>query len=101
MDYSDYMIEPVDLNNLRPYKPYKDIIKEYDGKDIDDLAINKACIESAISEHLQEIKSQMIEGDQIVYLISPEWTWECLAGRAGYGIKRGEEIINPVCALMS
>lgn len=95
------IIEPIDLSKLRYYSSLEEMAKDYDKEDVNWMELFKVAIESSIATKLEEIRSKMIEGDILVYWISPEWTWDCLAGRAGYAIKRGDEFIDPVGVLMS
>lgn len=92
------IIEPIDLSKLRYYTSIKELIKDFEN---DPMELRKVAIESAVVDKLEEIKSKLINGDILVYIISPEWTWDCLAGRAGYAIKRGDELVDPVGVLMS
>lgn len=39
----------------------------------------------------EEIESKLIEGDQFIYYNSSPFSWDCLAGREYYCIKRGDE----------
>ncbi len=95
------IIEPIDLSKLRYYNSLKEIDKDFGNENNDWNEVFKVSIETAVKTNLEEIKSKMEEGDILVYWISPQWTWDCLAGRAGYAIKRGDEFIDPVGVLMS
>lgn len=92
-DY-DFIEKPVDYSCLKSYANLKEFFEENDKKFVTQTDVAEKIVAWHILDNLVEIKSKMIEGDELVYLISPEWTWECLAGRAGYAIKRGEEIVE-------
>lgn len=92
------IIGPIDLSKLRYYTSLKELDKDFGS---DPMELRKVAIESAVVDKLEELKSKLIDGDILVYFISPEWTWDCLAGRAGYAIKRCDEYIDPVCVLLS
>ena len=95
------IIEPIDLSNLRFYTSLQEIAKDYDKEEMGWREHIKVSIESSVATNLEEIKSKMKEDDVLIYWISPEWTWDCLAGRAGYAIKRSDEYIDPICVMMS
>jgi len=99
-DYTP-IISKIDTTNLVTFDNLKDCVKYLDVNCTDNIESSKVIIGSMVAKDITNIRGQMIEGDELVYIISPQWTWDCLAGSAGYGILRNNEIIFNKMLIMS
>ena len=99
-DYK-FIEKPVDFSRLKSHENIQEFVKYNDKNFISQVDSAEKMVGWTILDNLEEIKSKMKDGDELVYLISPEWTWDCLAGRAGYAIKRGDEIVEENLVWMS
>lgn len=48
-----------------------------------------------------ELTGLMQPGDELVTLMSPAWTWQCLGGREYAAIKRGDRIVAEILVGMN
>lgn len=48
-----------------------------------------------------EIRSSMLDGDELWQFCSPTDYWKALCGRAGYCVLRGDEIVDYVLTVMN
>jgi hypothetical protein len=49
----------------------------------------------------KELNVQIQDGDEIYYFRSAEWTWRCLAGREGFIVVRGDQVVSMINTCIS
>lgn len=92
LDY-EFIIKPINFSELRKFASLSELVTFCDKNLNTSIQTAEIIIHAYIAQNLEKILSFMKGGDTLVCFISPEWTWDCLAGRAGYAIKRGEDYI--------
>jgi len=55
--------------------------------------VNIIEIIEVFGEDWEKIKNELIEGDIVVHCITSPYSWDCLAGRDYYAVKRGDEYL--------
>ena len=53
-------------------------------------------IKEVFGKDWEEVKNKVLEGDKFVHFISSPFTWDCLAGREYYCVKRGEDYLYTI-----
>jgi hypothetical protein len=70
-------------------------------RDVDAEVMSDPAVVDEFHKTWNEFKSQIKDGDELWSFNSPKATWNQLAGRAGYAIVRGGEVVAAICTMVS